>query len=114
MEKTFYGRRIAKLRMAKNISARKLSMELGQGTEYINQIENNRCMPSLEGLSNICEYFNISLSDFFDETTEYPIEYKEIIEELNKLDKIELEQITKTIKLITSNRTKTDSKQKKC
>ena len=47
--KDFISKRIATIRNANNISARKLSIEMGQGSEYINQIENGRKMPSMEG-----------------------------------------------------------------
>ena len=40
MEKDFIKNRYAAIRCANNISARKLSFELGQSSEYINQIEN--------------------------------------------------------------------------
>ena len=73
-------------------------------SEYINQIENARSMPSVEGLINICDYFEISLSDFFDTKTKYPLEYKDLLSELNKLDAFELEQIVNLIKLITRNK----------
>ncbi len=100
MEKSFIGKRIAFLRNAKKISARNMSLELGQSSEYINQIENGRSLPSIEGLINICEFLNISLSDFFDEQSKYPLQYKELFTELNNLDSLELEQVTNLIKLI--------------
>ncbi len=104
IDKFFIGKRVATLRNAKHISARSMSLELGQSSEYINQIENGRSMPSVEGLINICDYFEISLSDFFDTQTTYPLEYKGLLSELNKLDAFELEQIVNLIKLITRNK----------
>lgn len=104
IDKFFIGKRVATLRNSKRISARSMSLELGQSSEYINQIENGRSMPSVEGLINICDYFEISLSDFFDTQTTYPLEYKDLLSELNKLDTFELEQIVNLIKLITRNK----------
>ena len=46
--KKFVSNRFAVIRNAHNISARKLSIEMGQSTEYINQIENGRKMPSMK------------------------------------------------------------------
>lgn len=100
----FISFRFATIRNAHKISARKLSLDMGQGSEYINQIENGRKMPSIEGLFNFCDYFKIPLSEFFDTTQTYPIQYKTLINELNKLDMDELEHITKTVRLI--NRSK--------
>ena len=104
MDKNFIGQRIASLRSAKKISARSMSIELGQSTEYINQIENGRSLPSIEGLINICEFLEISLSDFFDTQTKYPLQYKTLLSELDKLDTFELEQIVSLIKLINKNK----------
>lgn len=101
--KNFISNRFAVIRNAHNISARKLSIEMGQSSEYINQIENGRKMPSLEGLFNFCDFFNISIGEFFDATQVYPVEYKELISKLNKLNKDELSHIMKTIDLITKD-----------
>ena len=81
-----------------------MSLDLGQSSEYINQIENGRSMPSIEGLINICDYFDITMSEFFDESIVYPIQYKELLQELNKLDSIELEKVIDIVKLISANK----------
>lgn len=104
MDKNFIKLRYARIRLAHDISARKLSLELGQSSEYINQIENGKSMPSVEGLLNFCEYFNITLGEFFEENFEYPTEYKKIIDELNKMDSLAVNQIYELLKLINSNK----------
>lgn len=100
MDREFIKDRYAKIRLAHNVSARKLSLELGQSTEYINQIESGKNMPSVEGLLNFCNYFNISLGEFFEDRFNYPVEYAAIIEELNKMDALALKQIYELLKLI--------------
>ncbi len=104
MDKKFVQQRYASIRLAHNLSARKLSLELGQSTEYINQIESGKNLPSLEGLFNFCDYFQISLGEFFEEEFTYPIEYKTLIKELNKLDSLELKQIIDLLSLINSKK----------
>ena len=104
MEREFVKKRYATIRNAHQLSARKLSFELGQSSEYINQIENGKMLPSIDGLLNFCNYFNITPSEFFDESVRYPIEFKAIIQELNKLDTIELKQVTDILRLITANK----------
>lgn len=104
MDKEFVQQRYAAIRLAHNISARKLSLELGQSSEYINQIENGKNLPSLEGLFNFCDYFHLSLGEFFEENYAYPVEYKKIIMELNKFDALELKQIYDLILLINSKK----------
>lgn len=97
----FVSNRISKLKNAKNLSARELSLAIDQSSEYINQIESGRSMPSIERLKDICDYLKISLSEFFDERQEYPLQYAGLIKELNKLDEQELAQVISLIKLIT-------------
>ena len=100
MDKSYIKERYAKIRLAHNISARKLSLELGQSTEYINQIESGKNMPSVEGLINFCNYFDISIGEFFEEKFNCPVEYSAIIEELNKMDSIAIKQVYELLKLI--------------
>ncbi|MDE6059064.1 MAG: helix-turn-helix domain-containing protein [Clostridia bacterium] len=100
MDKSFIQARYATIRLAHRISARKLSLELGQSTEYINQIENGKCLPSLEGLLNFCEYFQMSIGEFFEENFRYPVQYEKIIKELNKMDALTIEKVYEFIQLI--------------
>lgn len=104
MDGKFVQNRYATIRLAHNLSARKLSLELGQSTEYINQIESGKNMPSLEGLFNFCDYFGITLGEFFEQEYNYPIEYKKLIKELNKLDALELQTVIQLVTLITAKR----------
>lgn len=104
MEKEYIANRFASIRLAKNISARALSIGLGQSTQYINQIESGRKMPSIEGLVNFCDYFQITLKEFFDDDCEYLIQYKELFNYLNKLDTEELNEVITIIKRIANNK----------
>lgn len=64
-----YGQRIQKLRIQKNISGTKLAKDLNIDQTTISKIENNTNKLSLVMLERICDYFSISLSEFFcDET----------------------------------------------
>ena len=47
--------RIAQLRLQKGVSARDMSLSLGQSESYINKIENRRTLPSMAGFFYICE-----------------------------------------------------------
>lgn len=65
MWKAFVADKVYELRSAKGISARKLSLELGRSNSYINKIENRRTLPSLDELFEICDYFELNPSQFF-------------------------------------------------
>ena len=55
MDELFVRQRIAFLRTNMNISARELSLRLGQSEGYINAIENGKSNPSVQMLEYICE-----------------------------------------------------------
>lgn len=104
MNKEFIRNRIYSIRNANNISARNLSLELGMSSEYVNQLEGGRLNPSIDFLVNFCNYFNLSLSDFFDTKTNYPTKLKELIAELNKLNDEELDLIFKLATYLNSKK----------
>ena len=66
MDEKYIKLKIAKLRTDRNISARELSLALGQSTGYINTIENGKSLPSMSMFLYICDYFKITPKDFFD------------------------------------------------
>jgi transcriptional regulator with XRE-family HTH domain len=98
IDENFIKQRIAKLRTDKNISARELSLRLGQSTGYINSIENGKSLPSMSMFLYICEYFKITPKKFFDEYNEYPRLIQDIINESKKLNKQSLESLLTIIK----------------
>ena len=93
MDIQFVRDRIAFLRTEKGISARELSLRLGQSTGYISQIETGKSNPSVEMLIYICEELGISMSAFFDDTQAYPIMVEELVKQAKGLNKNALESV---------------------
>lgn len=83
---TFIPARIAQLRMKKGVSAREMSLAIGQNESYINQIENKNKLPSMQGFLFICEYLEIAPQDFFDTENVNPQIVNQVMEKLKKLD----------------------------
>ena len=104
MYEEFTQNRIAQLRMQRDVSARDMSLSLGQNNSYINQIENKKSLPSLQGLFYICEYFGITPQQFFDEESQYPAELVELVDDLKKLDKKSLEHIAGLVKELANRK----------
>ncbi len=102
MYEEFTQERISRLRLQKDVSARDMSLSLGQNGSYINQIENKKALPSLQGLFYICEYFGITPQEFFDEKTAYPAQMAELIDDLKKLDSGMLACIASLVKEVVS------------
>ena len=65
MYEEFFSRRLAQLRAQKGVSAREMSLAIGQNSSYINRIENQRAFPSMQGFFYICEYLGITPGAFF-------------------------------------------------
>lgn len=76
--------RLAQLRTNAGISARDMSLTLGQNPGYINQIENKRMYPSMEMFFIICDFLKVSPQEFF---SEHPNPYacRKLYDKISKL-----------------------------
>ena len=81
-----FGERLARLREIKNVSAREMSLSLGQSENYINKIENNKSLPSMTAFFDICDYLDMPPKDFFDTENKHPILVSEMITDYKRLD----------------------------
>lgn len=97
MFEDFFVERLSSLRNQKNVSAREMSLALGQNASYINRIENKQTFPSMQAFFYICEYLEISPKDFFDEGNANPLKINEIINGAKKLDNIQLDTVLAVI-----------------
>ncbi|KJS84758.1 helix-turn-helix domain-containing protein, partial [Desulfosporosinus sp. BICA1-9] len=96
-EDLFYER-LTRLRTQKGVSARDMSLSLGQSESYINKIENKKSLPSMTGFFYICEYLNVPPKDFFDDEVSFPTKLNDLIDELKKLNDGQLEHLLAIIK----------------
>ena len=94
----WFYKRVAELRIQKGVSARDMSLSLGQSESYINKIENKRTLPSFTGFLYICEYFELTPQEFFNTNTESPQRMKELIREMEKLSPSQAEHILQVVK----------------
>ena len=92
------GKRVAQLRTTKGVSARDMSLSIGQGQAYINNIENRKTLPSMRGFFYICEYLNILPKDFFDIESAAPETLNDIIQDLKGLNPEQLINIAGIVK----------------
>lgn len=89
----FTQERIAKLRNRKGVSARDMSLSIGQNDSYINRIENKKSLPSMQTFFYICEYLGITPQEFFDEGNPYPERLSALVEKLKRVDEKTLTHI---------------------
>ena len=86
MYEDFLPERLAQLRTQKNVSARDMSLSLGQADNYINNIENRKSQPSMKAVYYICEYLGVTPQEFFDVDNQNPGKLREIMLEAKKLN----------------------------
>ena len=98
MEEKDFALRLATLRTKKNVSAREMSLAIGQNQGYINHIETGQGTPSLSGIFYICEYLGITPSEFFDIDNNNPAKLDTINEYLKKLDDEQLDMVENLVK----------------
>lgn len=79
IERNEFSRRLVELRMAKGVSARDMSLSIGQSAGYINNIENGINYPSMTTFFYICEYLGITPKEFFDTETANPIKARALL-----------------------------------
>ena len=102
MDEKDFSMRLAKLRTKKNVSAREMSLSIGQNQGYINHIESGQGTPSLSGIFYICEYLGITPSQFFDFDLKNPEKLNKINEYLKKLNDKQLPALEMFLKSMTS------------
>ena len=93
-----FSLRLAQLREKKGVSAREMSLSIGQNKGYINNIENGKALPSMTGFFFICEYLNITPSEFFDKGVKNPEKLQALIEDLKHLNETQLDNIAAIVK----------------
>ncbi len=93
MDKHEFSERLTRLRMNKGVSARDMSLSLGQSAGYINNIENGVNLPSMAMFFYICDYFEITPRDFFDTENTDPTRSKLLLDAAKSLDARQLDNL---------------------
>lgn len=93
MEKQEFTRRLTQLRVQKGVSARDMSLSIGQSAGYINNIENGVNLPSMTAFFYICDYLGITPRDFFDTQDTAPSKTSELLEVAKTLTPEQLDHL---------------------
>lgn len=94
----FFRQRLAQLREQKGVSARDMSLTLGQSESYINKIENGKSFPSMQIFFYICDYFKITPKDFFDSGNNNPAVIEALTNDLKTLTDSQIASIANLVK----------------
>ena len=93
MEKHEFCQRLAALRTQKGVSARDMSLSIGQSAGYINNIENGVNLPSMSVFFYICDYLGITPRDFFDFDSGNPSKEHELLNVCRSLNDAQMERL---------------------
>ena len=96
--------RLARLRTKKGVSARDMSLSIGQNPSYINNIETGKAMPSMSAFFFICDYLGITPKEFFDTDAEQPEELRKLTKNLKRLDRRQFNNIAEIVEGLVSNK----------
>lgn len=97
MNEELFSRRLAQLRIKSGLSARDMSLSLGQNPGYINTIENGKAFPTMANFFYICEFLHISPKEFFDTDSENPKKIQDLTEQLKLLDERQIDAIANLV-----------------
>ena len=86
MDTDFIRDRITHLRLKKGVSEYQMSYDLGHSRGYVYNISSGNALPPMKEFLAICDYFEITPHQFFDESTEYPELIQKAIQGMKKLD----------------------------
>lgn len=102
MYKEEFSVRLARLRNRRNVSARDMSLSIGQNPGYINNIESGKALPSMSLFFYICEYLGITPAEFFESEIKSPEKIRSITEKLASLDDESLECIALLVEKLSN------------
>lgn len=85
MNEEFIRERITQLRLEKDVSEYRMSYDLGHSRGYINNITSGKVLPSMGEFLAICEYFNITPQEFFDQGQKNPAQNQKMTQAFQRL-----------------------------
>lgn len=90
----FIRTRITELRIRKDVSEHKMSLDLDKSGSYIRGITNGAALPSLKELFNIIAYFDMTPAEFFAPLDSKDTPFHRICDRLRSLTDEEIEKVS--------------------
>lgn len=86
----FIRERITQLRLNKGVSEYQMSYDLGHSRGYVYNISSGKALPPLKEFFAICDYFQITPQEFFDESIPNPALIQEVLAGIKTLPEEDL------------------------
>ncbi|MBE6753947.1 MAG: helix-turn-helix transcriptional regulator [Ruminococcaceae bacterium] len=90
----FIRERITELRLKKNVSEHRMSLDLDKSGSYIRGITSGAAMPSVRELFNIIEYLDVSVGEFFAPLEQADTPYAALCERLRRLSDEDISKVS--------------------
>jgi transcriptional regulator with XRE-family HTH domain len=97
MYEEFVKERITQLRLRKGVSEYQMSYDLGHSRGYVYNISSGKALPPLKEFFAICDYFEITPAQFFDDGTKNPELIHKAIEGMKDLSESDMLMILSLI-----------------
>lgn len=91
MYEEFVRDRITQLRLKKGVSEYQMSYDLGHSRGYIYNISSGKALPPLKEFFAICDYFQITPQQFFDDSIENPELIQKALDGIKQLDESDIQ-----------------------
>ncbi len=103
MTEEFVRERITQLRMRKGVSEYQMSYDLGHSHAYVHSISSGKALPPLKEFFAICDYFELTPQEFFDENTQVPELIRKAVSGMRQLSEEDLLLILQLIARLPKN-----------
>lgn len=90
MYEDFVRERITNLRIKKGVSEYQMSYDLGHSRGYVYNISSGKALPPLKEFFAICDYFEITPQQFFDDSSKNPELIQKATEGMKQLDESDM------------------------
>lgn len=93
--------RITELRLQKNVSEHRMSLDLNKSGSYIRRITSGDALPSVRELFHIMDYFQLSPVEFFLPISRKELKYDRLYDRLRGMSNADLKKVETFISWIT-------------
>ena len=90
MNEEFVRERITQLRLKKGVSEYQMSYDLGHSRGYVYNISSGKALPPMKEFLAICDYFEITPQQFFDDSTQNPELISKAVRGMQQLDESDM------------------------
>ncbi|MBE6948976.1 MAG: helix-turn-helix transcriptional regulator [Ruminococcaceae bacterium] len=90
MDENYIRERITQLRLKKGVSEYQMSYDLGHSRGYVYNISSGKALPPMKEFLAICDYFEMTPQQFFDEGTQNPELIQKAVEGMKRLDESDI------------------------